>query len=216
MTEEIMGNISSVILWSIGSVDTSSRSDDEAFLAKMYPTHICQYLGLTVNGLINTLRPRQNGCHFADDIFNRIFLNETVWFPIKISLKFVPNCLIDNIPALVQIISWRRPGDKPLSEPMLVSLLMHICVAQPQWVKIWTTIYWNHLFSTNMESVCRSTGYVKNISFTTHFNFRPNTKYSPPTDCSVHITDQKCVSGTSASQQQGRLTCTQITINMVV
>ena len=106
------------------------------------------------------------------------FLNENVWFPIKISLKFVPNGLIDNIPALVQIISWRRSGDKPLSEPMLVSLLMHICVDQPQWVKIWTTIYWNYLFSTNMESVCRATGYVKNISFTT-FQFTSKHKIFP-------------------------------------
>ena len=28
--------------------------------------------------LINTLRPRQNGRHFPDDIFNWIFLNENV------------------------------------------------------------------------------------------------------------------------------------------
>ena len=40
-----------------------------------------------------------------------------------------------NIPALVQIMAWRRPGDKPLSEPMMVSLLTHICVTRPQWVK---------------------------------------------------------------------------------
>ena len=31
-------------------------------------------------------------------------------------------------------MAWRRLGDKPLSEPMIVSLLMHICVARPQWV----------------------------------------------------------------------------------
>ena len=29
---------------------------------------------------------------------------------------------------------WRRSGDKPLSEPMMVSLLTHICVTRPQWV----------------------------------------------------------------------------------
>ena len=71
---------------------------------------------------------------FADDIFNSIFLNENVWTPIKISLKFVPKGLIINIPALDQIMAWRRPGDKPLSEPMMVSLLTHICVTRPQWV----------------------------------------------------------------------------------
>ena len=39
--------------------------------------------------------------------------------PIKISLKFVPKGPINNIPALVQIMAWRRTGDKPLSEPMM-------------------------------------------------------------------------------------------------
>ena len=70
----------------------------------------------------NTLRPRQNGRHFADDIFKCIFLNENVWIPIKISLKFIPTDPINNIPALVPIMAWRRPGDKPLSEPMMVNL----------------------------------------------------------------------------------------------
>ena len=37
-----------------------------------------------------------------------------------------------NIPALVQIMALRRPGDKPLSEPVIVSLLTHICVTWPQ------------------------------------------------------------------------------------
>ena len=31
-------------------------------------------------------------------------------------------------------MAWRRPGDKPLSEPMMVILLTHICVTRPQWV----------------------------------------------------------------------------------
>ena len=83
---------------------------------------------------INTLSQRQNGRHFADDIFKCILLDENVWIPIKISLKFVPQGPINNIPALVRIMAWRRPGDKPLSEPMMVKLLTHICVTQPQWV----------------------------------------------------------------------------------
>ena len=44
---------------------------------------------------------------------------------------------INNIQALVQIMAWRRPGDKSLSEPMMLSLLMHICVTPPQWVNTW-------------------------------------------------------------------------------
>ena len=50
---------------------------------------------------INTLRPRQNGHHFADDILKCIFLIENVWIPFEISLKFVPKGSVDNIPALV-------------------------------------------------------------------------------------------------------------------
>ena len=88
---------------------------------------------LTNNG-IKPLRPRQNGRHFADDIFKGIFLNENGWIPIKISLKFVSQGPINNIPALVQIIAWRRPGDKPLSGPMMVRWPTHICVTRPQWV----------------------------------------------------------------------------------
>ena len=87
--------------------------------------------------LLNTLRTRQNGRHFTDDIFKRIFLYENIGISIKILLKFVPNDPINNIPALVQIMAWRRPGDKPLSETMLVILLTHICVTRPQWVKKW-------------------------------------------------------------------------------
>ena len=85
---------------------------------------------------INTLRPTQYGRHFPDDIFKWIFLNENVWISIEISLKFVPKGQINNIPALVRIMAWRRPGDKPLSEPMMVGLLTHICVTRPQWVNL--------------------------------------------------------------------------------
>ena len=50
------------------------------------------------------------------------------------SLKCVPKVWIHNIPALVQIKVWCQSGDKPLSELMMVSFLMHICVTRPQWV----------------------------------------------------------------------------------
>ena len=82
----------------------------------------------------NTLRQRQNGRYFPDDFFKCIFLNAKIWYPIKISLKFVPKVPINNMPALVQIMAWRQPGDKPLFEPVVVSLLTHICVTRPQWV----------------------------------------------------------------------------------
>ena len=56
------------------------------------------------------MRPRHNGCHFPDDFLKCIFLNENLWISIKISL---------NIPSLVQIMAWRRSGDKPLSGPII-------------------------------------------------------------------------------------------------
>ena len=67
--------------------------------------------GLITNR-VNTLRPRQNGSHFADDVFKGIFLNENIWILIKISLKFVPDGPIGNIPPLVQKMAWCRSGDK--------------------------------------------------------------------------------------------------------
>ena len=39
-----------------------------------------------------------------------------------------------KVPSLVQIMAWCRPGGKPLSEPMMESLLTQLCVTRPQWV----------------------------------------------------------------------------------
>ena len=54
---------------------------------------------------------------------------------IKISLTLKGP--IHNIPALVQIMAWHRPGDKPLSERMMFSSMTHICVIWSQWVNSW-------------------------------------------------------------------------------
>ena len=71
---------------------------------------------------------------------------------------FIKICTLIHwfIDALIQIMmAWRHPGDKPLSEPMEVRLLMHICVTQPQWVKyvknwnlISLVIFTCHIFSS--------------------------------------------------------------------
>ena len=83
---------------------------------------------------INIMRLRQNGLHFPDNIFKCIFLNEKLWISIKISMKAVPKGHIYNIPASVRILAWCQPSNEPLAEPMMVNLLMHICITQPQWV----------------------------------------------------------------------------------
>ena len=50
----------------------------------------------------------------------------------RLRFHFFPKGSTNNIPALVQIMAWCRPGDKALSEPMMVSLLTYICVSRPQ------------------------------------------------------------------------------------
>ena len=109
---------------------------------------------ISLIAVINTQMPRRNEQHFADDIFKRIFFNDNVWIFIKISLKFVPKGPISIIPALVRIMAWRRSGDKPLSEPMRVSLRTHICVTRPQWVndaQTWKKITWFTLITPGMK-----------------------------------------------------------------
>ena len=89
-----------------------------------YPVRGPLHIPNVVIIVLNTLRPRQNGRQFTDDIIKYIFLNENVWVSIKISVEFIPKgpVNVNNI---------------PLSEPMGASSLMHICVARPRWVKAW-------------------------------------------------------------------------------
>ena len=83
---------------------------------------------------------------------------------------------INNIPALVQIMAWRRPGDKPLFEPMMVNLRTHICVTRPQWVN-----------SLNFTGTCigfqygvLSSGHVVLDTFTTIFIIKMVRKFVLP------------------------------------
>ena len=68
------------------------------------------------------------------------------------SLKFVPKGPIKNIPALVKIMACRRSGDKPLSEPMMVSLPTHTYVTLPQRVDILQGLC---VVSTRCSVLCR-------------------------------------------------------------
>ena len=77
------------------------------------------YIYVSRNELVNTLRLRQNDHYFPDDIFKWIFVKENAWILIKISLKFIPKGPVDNIPAMVQIMAWCRPGDTLLSESIM-------------------------------------------------------------------------------------------------
>ena len=119
----------------------------------------------TVHGLIcsafNSLRRRRNRRHIADDSFKCIFWNENVWLSIKISLKFVPRHPINIIQALVQILAWRRPVNKPLCEPMMVSLVTQIYVTRPQLVKRkdYLNWYWSNHTICHWHWHCPDTGW---------------------------------------------------------
>ena len=95
--------------------------------------------------LTEHIKAETKGRHFANYIFKCIFFNEKIWIFINISLKCVPKWHVNNNPALVQIMVWCRPGYKPLSEPVMVSLLTHICVTRPQWVNLKKPCWWQYL-----------------------------------------------------------------------
>ena len=91
------------------------------------------------------------------------------------SLKFVSRDPINNTLALVQIMAWRQPGDKPFFEPLMFSTLTHICVIKPQRVK---------LIETKFICICLQihacNAFVKNttvltlLPFGTSLNIQPN------------------------------------------
>ena len=76
---------------------------------------------LTKEGIWNTLSPKQNGHHFADDISNAFLEMKHVCVSIKISVEFVPERPIDNRSAFVQVMAWHWTGDVPSPEPMMVN-----------------------------------------------------------------------------------------------
>ena len=50
--------------------------------------------------------------------YSKVFSWMKKWFSIQISLKFVPLGPTDKKSALVQVMAWRRTGNKPLPEPI--------------------------------------------------------------------------------------------------
>ena len=123
--------IKSKILISIVRVNTGKKLSTRYISSLTRPS-----LVIIMTHLLNTSRPRQDGRHFPDNIFQCIFLNKNIL--IDVSMKFAPKGPMNNIPVLVQIMAWGRSGDKPLSVSMMISLPMHICVTRPQWVNLVT------------------------------------------------------------------------------
>ena len=109
---------------------------------------------------LNILRPTER--HFEMDFLE--------W-------KFTPRVPITNIPASVQIMAWRRAGDKPLSEPMMDNLQTHICVIRSQWVKSVgpvTRICFSETvtFGTNSCEICISIKVVSVINMLSNCRVR--------------------------------------------
>ena len=65
---------------------------------------------------------------------NKYFSNKVFEFRLTFHWTLFLRVQLTIFQHLVQIMAWRPPGDKPLSEPMMVWLPMHICVIRPQWV----------------------------------------------------------------------------------
>ena len=94
-------------------------------------------------------------------------------------MKFVFKSPVNNIPVLGQIMAWRRPNDKPLSKPMVVSLLTHICANRPLWVNmIYLSIFsgsfhWHwaiyDFFPVRMKYSCKNNRPVLNHNNTAKF-----------------------------------------------
>ena len=75
--------------------------------------------------------------HAGHNILKCIFLKENVQLLIKIPLKFVPRSPINNIPALIQLMAWCRPGNKPLSEPMMAQVTYpYMCITSMRYSSI--------------------------------------------------------------------------------
>ena len=70
--------------------------------------------------IINTLKPRQNKRHFPDGLFDGISWMEIYEFRCIYQWSLFLMDPINYIPPLVQIMASRRPGNKPLSQPMMV------------------------------------------------------------------------------------------------
>ena len=91
------------------------------------------YVGRFIQDWMLTHSGRDEMDNNSQTTFSNVFSSMRMF--VQISLKLAPKGLTNNIQALVQIMDWRRPGDKPLSETMMVSLPTHTCVTQPQGFK---------------------------------------------------------------------------------
>ena len=113
--------------------------------------HTQQYFGSHKNLItdifsLNTLRPRQNGCHFPDDILKWIFLDENIWISIK-DLSMMYRALWDRRhEGAMRISQWLTYPSGPWVAPAISSL----------WLRdVWMTEFWNFFqISVHCANLC--------------------------------------------------------------
>ena len=101
---------------------------------KYHDTHQDTFIRFII---VNTLRPRKNGRHSADNIFIVIFFNENFCSLIQMSWKFVPTGQIASKPALFQLMAWCQPH-KPLSEPtmdLFTDVYIYLSASMSTWIQ---------------------------------------------------------------------------------
>ena len=81
-------------------------------------------------------------------------------FGLKFPLSLFP---INNIPAMVQIMAWRRPGDKPLSEPMQWWLVYRRIYASLDHVELSELVQWNLSVTTTSKIKCITFDLFSNV-----------------------------------------------------
>ena len=120
-------------------------------LYTFHPTCLVSFCCLILTGtptqFLNTFWLRQNGHHFADNIFQFICLNENSCILIPISLKFLPKGMIDNRSALLQIMASCLCDAELLPEQWWPSLLSNIYVSQPWRVMVSSLTLWQSSWS---------------------------------------------------------------------
>ena len=57
-------------------------------------------------------------------------------FRLKFHCSLFPWVRLKIKPAMVQMMAWRRTGDKPLFEPIMAKFFLRCCVIRPLWVNI--------------------------------------------------------------------------------
>ena len=129
----------SFMCWTLFGSNIKVRTQDQRGYVQ-YDYSYTPFTLFTYWIIFHTLKMRQNGHNFADNILKLLFLYENCCILIQRSLKFLSKGTINIMSSLVQITVWHQIGDKSLSEhavSMMTFLLMHICIALPWWVKLY-------------------------------------------------------------------------------